>query len=1496
MTRHKLLAALLAAFLVTPAGLAQEDKDLAQAIRLQQSRVELVRKITPAVCAIFRGGGGGSGVIISPDGWVLSNFHVTGFSKTLRVGLPDHKIYKATVIGVDPTGDIALLKLHGKKVWPYAPLGDSDSLELGEWVIAAGNPFLLATDFSPTVTMGVVSGTHRFLSGAGGFRLTYPDAISTDAPINPGNSGGPLFNMAGEVVGINGRISLRDRGRVNIGAGYAISANAIKNLLGTLHSGEIVERGNMDATVRNQDGKVLFDQMFEDSAAHNAGLRIGDELLEFDGQPIRTANQFMNRIWVLISGWKIKVVIRRDGKRQTFWVTLTGIPQRGKKRKGDWKPLGEKWRRTRATQLSDGWSAYRGPRQPLTLAGSQRGKKFSAKYNGFEPVSIQREKQITKFGTAVVKRDGKELTAAAARRMRLSWALAPLPADLLGGSHLTRGELHSSGRIGGRASIMVLHSGPDDEQLRFHYDLEFNRLLGIERFVNEKLDLTIEYRKYRKFGKLKLATERRITPAKQKPYRITIQQATLDSATHKPGPIAAEAPRTRPRSSLGPALERVSPALVKIYGAGHVKGIPAYGTGVICSPDGRILTYNSAMLTTPNLYVILQDGRHMPAKVVHRDYDRDVAIIQINGKKLPFLEPYSGQPLIGQWVVAIGNAFNLSQGAEPLSVHLGVLSAKTQLHARRGLADFPYKGQVYIVDAQINPGAYGGPLIDSAGRWIGLSGKVLGSKETNTQFHYALPVSAIRDLIAGKPRARATKTKRTGRRAYTGLIFLDAGPFRSPPPYVDRVFPASPGSKAGFRKDDLIMRVDEKRIKTIEDFKAEIRRRRPGDVVALSVKRGNKVLRVKLTLEVDEDDEDEGPATRKKPTTHADWLVEYAAQLREAQAPYAKHTAALKLAGMGPSAAKHLAGLLRLKDSEIRRAAMAGLSVLGPDAALAVAPLREILDRGRAEDLRQLVVTTLAKIGPAALPAATDLIQLLGGPNVLLRQDSFAALLRIGPEVVPAVLAALGSGKDPALLQLLQKIGKPALPRILKIFDDRPQDRLRALRGLGALGPLAADALPRVLPLLESKDRTLRLAAMETLGSLQDPRAAAQLSALLATEERAAIEALEAMGPAAAVAVPGLAKLLALAQQPARATRLLRCLGAIGKPSAPLLQVLAAVARKEKLAWVPELPRTLSKLGPASLDTLRALLASDEPSQIQVGLAAAGLLEKKALPLLEQILSHSQSPHPSVRRLSLEATGTLGQSTAPVIQALLEALKARRREIVWSASWAIGRCKITDPRIRRRLIRLTSSFDDTTQEAALRALGETGGPTQELAPVFMRHLTHFKPSIRVACAWGLGQLKDLPNDAIKALLDTFAAEDWELKSAAVRSLGKVGSPAVLKLMLTLGAPDPAHRFLAAAALEEMGPAAARAVAPLIKLLKDRRAEIRERAAAALGKIGKPAAAARKALIGALDDEMLEVANAALTALRRITGRSYRYPEEWTNDKPYKKPTANKDGK
>src|SRR5262249_46674900 len=155
------------------------------------------------------------------------------------------------LVGLDKVGDVALIKLLPKKEgfkFPVAVMGDSDLVREGDWSIALGNPFLLATDFTPTVTFGLVSGVHRYQYPAGTI-LEYTDCIQIDTSINTGNSGGPLYNMKGELIGINGRGSFDKRGRVNSGVGYAISINQIKNFLGHLRAGLDTDHASLGALV-----------------------------------------------------------------------------------------------------------------------------------------------------------------------------------------------------------------------------------------------------------------------------------------------------------------------------------------------------------------------------------------------------------------------------------------------------------------------------------------------------------------------------------------------------------------------------------------------------------------------------------------------------------------------------------------------------------------------------------------------------------------------------------------------------------------------------------------------------------------------------------------------------------------------------------------------------------------------------------------------------------------------------------------------------------------------------------------------------------------------------------------------------------------------------------------------------------------------------------------------------------------------------------------------
>jgi serine protease Do len=302
-----------------------------EVLTAESQRIELMAKVRPTVLAIFdpSGQGGGSGVVISADGYALSNFHVTHpCGNAMKCGMADGKVYDAVIVGLDPTGDIALIKVLGRDDFPHAELGDSDKLRVGDWVFAMGNPFLLAIDFQPTVTSGIISGTHRYQFPAGTL-LEYADCLQTDASINPGNSGGPLFNGQGQLVGINGRCSFDKRGRVSVDVGYSVSINQIKNFLGVLRSGRIVDHATLGARVGvDEQGRVVVSDILETCDAYRRGLRTDDEIVSFAGRAISTPNGFKNALGIYPKGWQVPLSFRRENQVAKTYVRLAGVHSR----------------------------------------------------------------------------------------------------------------------------------------------------------------------------------------------------------------------------------------------------------------------------------------------------------------------------------------------------------------------------------------------------------------------------------------------------------------------------------------------------------------------------------------------------------------------------------------------------------------------------------------------------------------------------------------------------------------------------------------------------------------------------------------------------------------------------------------------------------------------------------------------------------------------------------------------------------------------------------------------------------------------------------------------------------------------------------------------------------------------------------------------------------------------------------------------------------------
>lgn len=293
----------------------------------QQARIDAIRRATPAAVSIFAGeSGGGSGVLLTRDGFAATNFHVVqSAGPAVTCGLADGRLYDAVLVGIDPTGDLAVVRLLGRDDFPVAEMADSDRVQVGDECFAIGNPFLLGTDLQPSVSAGIVSGVHRYQFPAGTI-LEYTDCIQVDAAINPGNSGGGLFDAAGRLIGINGRASFEKRGRVNVGAGYAISANQVRNFLGGLRSGRLCDHATLGARVATAvDGRVVVSDILESSDAWRRGLRYDDEIVSLAGRPVRTVNAFKNVLGILPAGWQVPLVIRRDGRRQDLLVRLHGV-------------------------------------------------------------------------------------------------------------------------------------------------------------------------------------------------------------------------------------------------------------------------------------------------------------------------------------------------------------------------------------------------------------------------------------------------------------------------------------------------------------------------------------------------------------------------------------------------------------------------------------------------------------------------------------------------------------------------------------------------------------------------------------------------------------------------------------------------------------------------------------------------------------------------------------------------------------------------------------------------------------------------------------------------------------------------------------------------------------------------------------------------------------------------------------------------------------------
>ncbi|CAN5275585.1 trypsin-like peptidase domain-containing protein [soil metagenome] len=321
-------------------------------------------------------------------------------------------------------------------------------------------------------------------------------------------------------------------------------------------------------------------------------------------------------------------------------------------------------------------------------------------------------------------------------------------------------------------------------------------------------------------------------------------------------PVATAQPPTTRR--LGEVVQRVNRQMVKIYGSGGFRGLNSYGTGIVVSPDGFVLTVASPMLDTSELRVHLFDGRRVTAKFVVTEPVLDAALLKIDGvEDLPFFNVaaavqrppgHTGEPILG-----FTNQFQIATREESMTVQRGVIASYTKVHGKRGVSDVPYQGDVYMVDAITNnPGAAGGALTTRHGDLLGLIGKELKNSLSETYINYAVPIQALGDFVArgtkGKYQPVVRERPTGGPGAFHGLILVPNVVERTPP-FVENVVGNSPAAKAGLQPDDLIVYIDGEKITSIQEFHAIIDHAKPGTTVKLEIRRGDRLFNLDIKLD-----------------------------------------------------------------------------------------------------------------------------------------------------------------------------------------------------------------------------------------------------------------------------------------------------------------------------------------------------------------------------------------------------------------------------------------------------------------------------------------------------------------------------------------------------------------------------------------------------------------------------------------------------------------------
>lgn len=301
------------------------------------------------------------------------------------------------------------------------------------------------------------------------------------------------------------------------------------------------------------------------------------------------------------------------------------------------------------------------------------------------------------------------------------------------------------------------------------------------------------------------------------------------------------------------AIEYAQPRTVKIFGGG-IGREQGYASGIIISEDGMILCAHGIYASSPRLRVVTADGKSHTASIVRRSDALQLLLLKIETPTPNYFElDRKIRPQVGDWVIAVSNAFAVAQFEEELSVNMGIVSLRSELDVKRRSAEMTYEAEALLIDAiTSNPGSPGGALMSVNGKIVGMLGKNLQSRATNTWINYAVPVDLLHDFVEGKVIEVARRDENA--KPYLGLRIFAVS--RTAPAYVDRIRSDSPADEAGFRRDDMILSIDDTTITDVSDYNKAFEAMRPGQRLRFVVKRGQRIVTITVTPTAEEEEDD----------------------------------------------------------------------------------------------------------------------------------------------------------------------------------------------------------------------------------------------------------------------------------------------------------------------------------------------------------------------------------------------------------------------------------------------------------------------------------------------------------------------------------------------------------------------------------------------------------------------------------------------------------------